>query len=52
MSRISAQEKRRRWERLQKTKISETIYKTNVFDGEGYEGVQSSDLYNQKGERK
>jgi hypothetical protein len=40
--RIDKHEKRKRWEKLQKVRLSERIYSAACFDGEEYEGVETT----------
>lgn len=40
---IRPEEKRKRWEKLQKVKLSERIYNAACFDGEEYEGVETTE---------
>jgi len=49
--RVRPEEKRRRWEQLQKARMGERIYKTNCFDGEYYKGKESTyDSFHKRGE--
>ena len=38
--RVRPEEKRRRWEKLQKQRIFDLLYKIFIFDGEEYQGTE------------